>query len=423
MFVTLLLFGGIFSGGKLGEAFRVSLIDAYLQVTVFVAFTLLLVQFLEKLFSFDLRQANRDNPNAQIVISAILGATPGCGGAIIVVTQFASGHVSFGALMAVLTSTMGDAAFLIIAAMPFVYLKIMAISLVVGILSGYLVNYIFGKDYLRPERKALDSSNVDANAPNFLKKIISNIWFILLYPGMILGFMVALQVDVDGFVMEKFAIAEHFTFMNLSFTEFIGLFSGALTIFYWMQRLHFGRSFFSNPVDVELNCNASSDNDLEASFYGDCKGKEKGKEQDALLIKGDLFAKLRSFKDSFCPKIVIEDASFVTVWVFLAFLSFEVASRVFGLDLALFFNDVGIFAPLIATLVGFIPGCGPQIVISTLYLAGAIPFSAQIANAISNDGDALFPAFIMAPKASVVITLLSSLPALIIGYTFYMMGE
>lgn len=58
-----------------------------------------------------------------------------------------------------------------------------------------------------------------------------------------------------------------------------------------------------------------------------------------------------------------------------------------------------------AVLVGFIPGCGPQILITSLYLSGSVPRSAQLGNAIANDGDALFPALAVAPKAAMVATL------------------
>lgn len=67
-----------------------------------------------------------------------------------------------------------------------------------------------------------------------------------------------------------------------------------------------------------------------------------------------------------------------------------------------------VWAPLIpamAVLVGFIPGCGPQILITSLYLSGSVPRSAQLGNAIANDGDALFPALAVAPKAAMVATL------------------
>ena len=77
----------------------------------------------------------------------------------------------------------------------------------------------------------------------------------------------------------------------------------------------------------------------------------------------------------------------------------------------------------IAVLVGFVPGCGPQIVVTTLYLSGALPFSALIANAISTDGDALFPAIALAPRAAIAATLYSALPAVLIGYGWMLLLE
>ena len=74
-------------------------------------------------------------------------------------------------------------------------------------------------------------------------------------------------------------------------------------------------------------------------------------------------------------------------------------------------------------VVGFLPGCGPQIVVTTLYLAGLVPLSAQIGNAISNDGDALFPAIALAPRAAILATLYSGIPALLIAYSWYLLVE
>ena len=86
------------------------------------------------------------------------------------------------------------------------------------------------------------------------------------------------------------------------------------------------------------------------------------------------------------------------------------------------FAGLAIFMPMIAILIGFIPGCGPQIVVTSLYLSGVVPFSSLMANAIANDGDALFPALALAPKAAILATLYSALPALLIGYGFYAYG-
>ena len=90
-----------------------------------------------------------------------------------------------------------------------------------------------------------------------------------------------------------------------------------------------------------------------------------------------------------------------------------------GLDLAAAFKAAGPLLPLIAIGVGFIPGCGPQVLVTTLYINGLIPFAALLGNAIANDGDALFPALALTPRAALIATLYSAIPAVILAYAFF----
>ncbi len=117
------------------------------------------------------------------------------------------------------------------------------------------------------------------------------------------------------------------------------------------------------------------------------------------------------------------DTNFVTIWVVLAFLAFEIIIFYTAFDLKQLFSHYSILTPLIAVLVGFIPGCGPQILITSIYLMGIIPLSAQIGNAISNDGDALFPVLAIAPKVGLIATLYSAVPAIIISYGYLFIFE
>lgn len=94
--------------GELGALTRGLMQDAFVQVSAFVAATLLLFYGLERLFRFDLGIAMGQARAFQVPIAAFLGATPGCGGAVVVVAAYASGKVSFGAVVAALTATMGD---------------------------------------------------------------------------------------------------------------------------------------------------------------------------------------------------------------------------------------------------------------------------------------------------------------------------
>jgi hypothetical protein len=120
---------------------------------------------------------------------------------------------------------------------------------------------------------------------------------------------------------------------------------------------------------------------------------------------------------------IVADTSFVTVWVLAAFLAYELVVYALEADVSALFRAWLPIVPLVAVLVGFVPGCGPQIVVTTLYLSGAVPFSALIANAISTDGDALFPAIALAPRAAIAATLYSAVPALLVGYFWMLLLE
>ena len=120
---------------------------------------------------------------------------------------------------------------------------------------------------------------------------------------------------------------------------------------------------------------------------------------------------------------VADTTNFITFWVLCGFVGYELLVVVGGFDVAALFDTWRYAVPLMAIIVGFVPGCGPQIVVTTLYLNGALPFSAQLANAISNDGDALFPALRLAPKASALATAYTAIPAVILGYGWLLLFE
>ena len=110
-----------------------ALADAYIQVTSFVAATLFLFYAAERITGIDAEKLLAESRSSQVAMAAFLGALPGCGGAIIVITQYVSGRLSFGAVMAALTATMGDAAFLLIAQEPLTGISILIMGFAVGV--------------------------------------------------------------------------------------------------------------------------------------------------------------------------------------------------------------------------------------------------------------------------------------------------
>ena len=345
--------------------------DAYIQVTTFVAATLFIFYGLEKWANIDAEALLAKSGPRQIIYASMLGALPGCGGAIIVITQYTTGRLSFGAVTAVLTATMGDAAFLLIAQEPLTGLAIMAMGFGVGVISGYIVDAIHGQNFLRPAIKNITYHKTDGQRHQIW---LNKLWLIILIPGIALGIAAALQIDVDAIFSSSFLPEPSIT---------IGASGGILSVL-----------MFTMPKFI---------NKIGTIGGGDIKNEKQTK-----------------------PTIterIMRDTNFVTAWVVFAFLLFEISVYAFNINLGNVFKGYVVFAPLIATILGFIPGCGPQVLVTALYLAGAVPLSAQISNAISNDGDALFPAIAIAPKAAVIATIYSAIPALVIGYGWFFLVE
>ena len=92
--------------------------EAFLAVAVFVAGTLALVSYAERGLKIGLGIWLHQHRRWQAPVATLLGAFSGCGGAIIAVTQYTRGHLSFGAVVAALIATMGDALFLMLAREP-----------------------------------------------------------------------------------------------------------------------------------------------------------------------------------------------------------------------------------------------------------------------------------------------------------------
>jgi hypothetical protein len=334
--------------GELGDLTRGLMMDAYVQVSVFVAATLLLFYGAERLFNFDIGASLKNARGFQVPLAALLGATPGCGGAVVVVAAYSSGNVGFGAVVATLTATMGDAAFLLIATRPDAAIVVLPLSFAVGILSGWLV------DYFNTIEFRADTSGQCELAPLIGKTRPRDYAYLALaIPGLIVGAAQLGQVEIGSI------LGVPILWIALAGT-FLGLFTWA-----------------TSPLKAMTNA-----------------------------------------KDSPLTRMT-EETSFISVWVIGAYLAYDYLVAFGGFDLQAAFSAVAPLLPLIAIGIGFVPGCGPQVLVTTLYINGLVPFASLVGNAISNDGDALFPAIALNPRAAIVATLYSAVPALIVAYGFY----
>lgn len=384
----------------------VSARDGYVQVSAFVAVTVLLFSYVQYRTDGRLVAALSEREGLQPLVGALMGLTPGCGGAIVMMPLYVRGTVSFGTVVATLVATAGDSAFVIIALAPEAGLAAYGVAFVAAVVSGYTID-TFGLGVGRVDRAVSqlspaatdggvvtpgvgsqihhyeeaegahgqmcghDHPGADRENPlgYRLSEVALGLWWVAAAASLVLGvlYLVRGAPEVPLVVTDSFAGA--FTVFGITGT----LLSAYL---YFVGRHHLG--------------------------HGDV-GQAR-----------DTFASARETLTH-----AAMETSFVTVWVVVAYLLYEYAVVFSGVDIAAFAAAVGVLAPIGGALVGLIPGCGPQIVLATAYAEGAIPFSALTANAISQDGDALFPLIAIDKKAAVVASIYTTIPALVVGVLLY----
>ena len=378
------------------EIVVVSMRDAFLAVTVFVAAMVFLFSWLQYATSGRFVEYIRSKKKLQPVIGALMGLTPGCGGAIVMMPMYARGYVTYGTVLATLIATLGDSAFVLIGAAitdsSFVapLLAVHAISFVAGVSWGYLVDMTgtnphqplgrFGPTFgqAKPDEETVNESPLDdlsREEPGGLGYKILHQGYLIWWTVTLIGLVFAILLLVWSGQDPDYGLELSFNPTTMDgFITWIGLIGTSLSIIlYFAQKNWFG-------------------DDTEATI-------------------GD---KLHSMRETMIHSA--SETAFVTFWVMIAYLAFEFGMLFSGIseqDMS-DYGD-GLIAVLAASFIGLIPGCGPQIIAITAYTKDIISFPALAANAISQDGDALFPLLVRHKAASLWATIHTTIPAIIAG--------
>ena len=340
-----------------------------------------------------------------------MGLTPGCGGAIIVMPMYARGYVTYGTVIATLIATLGDAAFVLIGAVfqdssfltPVIVVH--ATSFIVGVIWGFGVDAIdvtpttplgrfgpkFGSDEPLDEETVREREGKGSLIEDLPREESDGwgyrvlhqgyrVWWLVTAVGLCLAILLLIWYAQDPEYAPEL-VWDPTTRDGI--VTWVGLIGTSLSIILYIS----SKNFFADDTEATI---------------------------------GD---KLNSLDETLVH--AASETAFVTFWVLIAYLAFEfgmIASGISESDISE--NGAGAGAVVVAAAVGLIPGCGPQIIAITAYVEGVISFPALVANAISQDGDALFPLLVRHKVASIWATIHTTLPAIIIGLAFlWVMGE
>jgi len=407
---------------SLAQTLLAPLADAFMEVGVFVAILIAAFGWLRWRHG-DRLLALAERRHWAPALGAVLGVTPGCAGAILIMPLYARGTVSFGGVVAALVATMGDSSWVLMAADPSAALAVHGILLATGLVTGYTVDALGISPALRsrpggttnspepvapepePSRRrtararAVAGGRGDPAVPAWRGSAAGVLTFdaALARAGSAIAVartaeplaILAFWLLAAGGILVAFPVA----FQLLDPTVLGGGLGGV------DPYLMFGVCGTAVAAVITINGRLGIADDSAES------ARATGSDQPftAVLRHG------------------AEETSFVIVWVAVIYVAWTLVETFTGFDGSQL-PMVGVAGVVVGAMIGLVPGCAVQIVFTGLYVSGAVPFSTLVANAVSQDGDALLPLLASESRSALVATCVTTVPGLVVGTLFLLLA-
>ena len=297
----------------------------------------------------------RNRRFGQVLLSALLGAIPGCMGGFASVSLYTHGLISFGALIAMMIASSGDEAFVMLAMFPGRSAWIFLILFVVAVAVGLLVD-LFHSKYDGCHSMSVHDQDREPKHEHHHERHYG--WKRI---AMFLGVVIFMGALLSGWLEGDEADASAGGF-NLLSEEWM----------YW----------------------------LFAAFSLAVLGM--------LLFAGDHFV-----EEHLWEHIVSHHLPGIFLWTFGTILILGILMSHF--DMASWISDNTILMILLAAAIGIIPESGPHLVFVSLYAAGVIPLPVLLASCISQDGHASLPLLAESRGSFLKAKLINVVVAVVIG--------
>ncbi|MEH0936418.1 putative manganese transporter [Micromonospora psammae] len=376
------------------------LADAFMQVGVYVAVMVAFFGWLRWRHGDRVTDGLTRHPRLGPLVGALLGVSPGCGGAIVLMPLYARRKVSFGTVVAALTATMGDSSWVVLAWNPGFALRLHLLLFAVGLVTGYVVDALGidpARAAARPRlRERAGQALATAGTPTGVGTGAAG-------SGAVAAAVSALPGSarrrgraglLDGLRRRDPAAA----FWGLTTPAFA---VSVPVVFQLVDPGVLTRAL--GGVDPYLALGVLGTLIALVIFLAG-----SGRLADDTLETAQPASLRATLRHS------AHEASFVTFWVAVAYLGWQLFSTTTGFDgseLAL----AGLLGVLVGAGIGLIPGCAVQIVFTGLFISGGLPLPTLVANAISQDGDALIPLAALRRRSAALATVITTVPAAAVG--------
>ncbi|GEN57571.1 membrane protein [Halolactibacillus alkaliphilus] len=311
------------------------------------------------------------------IIGALLGAIPGCGATIVVSAMYKNQKISFGGLFATFIATLGEGSFVLlgasdearVAANLTAFIIVNVIGIIVAIIFGYVID-AFGIRFSSnniPEPRLEErqhTKKVTKVAHTFIEQY--GLYFIIAMAIFLLPSSVAALWggEIAGY--------DDLTVWVTTLLTLVAI------IYFFVYKFSY--------KGYSCSCN----NDIKSTMLH-----------------------------------AVSDISTVIVYVFIGlFVANYIIDVVVGVEtFDMWMTSSALIVVIIAAFIGATPGCGGMISVAVAFTTiDNFPIAALVAAAIATSGDGIFPLLAANKKDALIITTLSLVIALIVGYTLLTLG-
>ena len=299
---------------------------------------------------------------------ALLGAIPGCSGAISSSIMYSKSKITFGVLVASLIATMGDGAFLLISTRPKEFLIITAITFTLAVIVGTIIKKLDIK-ITKDKTKVKVIVKKEKYGQNHLFNIFNKYaWriFLILIPLI--------------------------SIMSIGHTT--GLIDHHYVHTMWFEIISF------------ITLTLMAINAIVINALSTCKSS-----CDVITCK-EVHGKYYVLKKTF------DQTSSIITMLLIFLVPMHMISHSLNLEALLSVQQNIIWLIILVSLISLIPGSAPQILVVSLFLESKIPLVLLLASSIATSGDATFILFKSRKKAFLIASLINLVLAISISIAF-----
>ena len=358
----------------------------------------------------------QDSKLKQIFLGSLLGLVPGCIGGFAAVSLYTHRLLTLGALVAMMISSSGDEAFIIMAMIPREGLILFGILFVIAVITGIIVDYVI---YKKPQGD-LCPDNFEIHTPiDHSSSNVNSIFKLESYRNMLkpskerVIIMVGIACFIAAVIMGILACGHdhsHTTEAAHTCSSYVCEHghTHAVEAACAHEHVHEGHIHEGHVHEGHghegANLNILNEKSINVVF--------------AIISIITLFftatASEHFIKDHLWKHVLKRHMVSIFLWTFGTLMVCQIGMQY--LDIEHWISNNMAMVIIIAVLVGIIPESGPHLIFVTLFAQGVLPFYVLLVNSIVQDGHSALPLLAESKMSFAKAKLINIAVGLIIGF-------